>query len=151
MGQRTAPRAQPRARSPQASAGCRPLSAWPAQRRQATERYKGPPAWHFGRGPEYCRGCAALGRDCADACPYAAHAPATAEGAAAWAAGTACATATMAGLDLDMAGALAAAREMGTSGWAAAELLTALRLGMAAGAATRRTPTPDAGGLPHGG
>ncbi len=57
----------------------------------------------------------------------------------------------MAGLDLDMAGALAAAREMGTSGWAAAELLTALRLGMAAGAATRRTPTPDAGGLPHGG
>jgi hypothetical protein len=57
----------------------------------------------------------------------------------------------MAGLDLDMAGALAAAREMGASGWAAAELLTALRLGMAAGAAARRTPTPDAGGLPHGG
>lgn len=56
----------------------------------------------------------------------------------------------MAGLDLDMAGALAAAREMGASGWAAADLLTALRLGMAAGAAARRT-TPDAGGLPHGG
>jgi hypothetical protein len=49
----------------------------------------------------------------------------------------------MAGLTLDTAGALAAAREMGASGWAAAELLTAMRLGISAGTATRRE---EAGG-----
>ena len=40
MGRRTAPRAQARARTPQAAAGCRPSSASPAHRRRATERYK---------------------------------------------------------------------------------------------------------------
>ena len=90
-------------------------------------------------GPDYCRGCAALDRDCGLTCPYAAHAPASVEGAAAWAAGTTCATATMAGLDLDMPAALATAREMGASGWAAAELLLAMRMGLAAGSAARRT------------
>jgi len=64
------------------------------------------------------------------------------EGAAVWAAGTTCATATMAGLDLDMPAALAIAREMGASGWAAAELLLAMRMGLAAGSAARRTDSP---------
>ena len=80
-----------------------------------------------------------LDRDCGLACPYAAHAPASVEGAACWAAGTTCATATMAGLDLDMPAALATAREMGASGWAAAELLLAMRMGLAAGSAARRS------------
>ncbi|MBW6401425.1 hypothetical protein KPL78_26480 [Roseomonas sp. HJA6] len=44
----------------------------------------------------------------------------------------------MTGLTLDTAGALAAAREMSAGGWAAAELLLAIRIGMAEGAAARR-------------
>ncbi|GGG46177.1 hypothetical protein IAI18_15335 [Acetobacteraceae bacterium H6797] len=44
----------------------------------------------------------------------------------------------MAGLTLDTAGALAAARDLGAAGWAAAELLLAIRLGMAEGATARR-------------
>ncbi|WP_199231232.1 hypothetical protein [Falsiroseomonas bella] len=44
----------------------------------------------------------------------------------------------MAGLTLDTAGALAAARDLGAAGWAAAELLLAIRIGMAEGAAARR-------------
>ncbi len=52
----------------------------------------------------------------------------------------------MAGLTLDTAGALAAAREMGASGWATAELLLAIRIGMAEGAASRR----DGEGKPNG-
>ena len=44
----------------------------------------------------------------------------------------------MAGLTLDTAGALAAARDLGATGWAAAELLLAIRIGMAKGAAARR-------------
>ena len=60
------------------------------------------------------------------------------EGHACWAAGTACAEVTMAGLTLDTAGALTAAREMGASGWAAAEMLLAVRIGMAEGSASRR-------------
>ena len=44
----------------------------------------------------------------------------------------------MAGLTLDTAGALAAARELGASGWAAAELLLAVRIGMAEAATARR-------------
>lgn len=65
------------------------------------------------------------------------------EGAACWAAGTTCATVTMAGLDLDMPAALATAREMGASGWAAAELLLAMRMGLAAGSAARRPDPPE--------
>ena len=45
----------------------------------------------------------------------------------------------MAGLDLDMPAALATAREMGATGWATAELLLAMRMGLAAGSAARRT------------
>jgi hypothetical protein len=52
----------------------------------------------------------------------------------------------MAGLTLDTAGALAAARELGAAGWAAAELLLAIRIGIAEGAAARR----DGEGKPHG-
>ena len=52
----------------------------------------------------------------------------------------------MAGLTLDTAGALAAARDLGATGWAAAELLHAIRIGMAEGAATRR----DGEGKPNG-
>jgi hypothetical protein len=66
------------------------------------------------------------------------HAPTTIEGHACWSAGTACAQASMTGLTLDTAGALAASREMGATGWAAAELLLALRIGMAEGATTHR-------------
>ena len=52
----------------------------------------------------------------------------------------------MAGLDLDMPAALTTAREMGASGWAAAELLLAIRIGMAEGSAARR----DGEGKPNG-
>jgi hypothetical protein len=48
----------------------------------------------------------------------------------------------MAGLDLDMPAALATACEMGATGWAAAELLLAIRMGLAAGSAARRTDRP---------
>jgi hypothetical protein len=44
----------------------------------------------------------------------------------------------MAGLTLDAAAALATARELGATGWAATELLLAIRIGMAEGAAARR-------------
>jgi hypothetical protein len=50
----------------------------------------------------------------------------------------------MAGLDLDMPAALATAREMGASGWAAAELFLAMRMGLTAGSAARRTDPPEA-------
>jgi len=57
----------------------------------------------------------------------------------------------MAGLDLDMPAALATAREMGATGWAAAELLLAMRMGLAAGSAARRTDHPTGpGGVTHG-
>ena len=52
----------------------------------------------------------------------------------------------MAGLSLAAAGALAAARDRGATGWAAAELLLAIRIGMAEGSAARR----DGEGKPHG-
>ena len=48
----------------------------------------------------------------------------------------------MAGLDLDMPAAFATAREMGASGWAAAELLLAMRMGIAASSAARRVDPP---------
>ena len=48
----------------------------------------------------------------------------------------------MAGLDLAMPAAVVTAREMGASGWAAAELLLAMRMGLAAGSAARRTDPP---------
>ena len=48
----------------------------------------------------------------------------------------------MAGIDLDMPAALATAREMGASGWPAAELLLAMRMGLAVGTAARRTDPP---------
>ncbi|WP_372623813.1 hypothetical protein [Falsiroseomonas sp.] len=60
-------------------------------------------------------------------------------------------TTTGIGADLDLVGALAMARELGAAGWATAELLTALRLGLAEGLAARASPTPDAGGVAHGG
>lgn len=52
----------------------------------------------------------------------------------------------MAGLTLDTAGALAAARELGVTGWAAAELLLALRMGLVEGESARRETAvpPDA-------
>lgn len=57
----------------------------------------------------------------------------------------------MAGLDLDMPAALVTARAMGASGWAAAELLLAMRMGLAAGTAVRRADnSTDAGGVTHG-
>ncbi len=46
----------------------------------------------------------------------------------------------MAGLDLDMPAALATAREMGATGWALAELLLAMRMGLVTGNAARRSP-----------
>jgi len=58
----------------------------------------------------------------------------------------------MAGVDLDMPASLATAREMGASGWAAAELLLAMRMGLAAGSASRRPDhhPSNAGGVTHG-
>jgi len=44
-------------------------------------------------------------------------------------------------LTLDTAGTLAAARDLGAADWAAAELLLAIRIGIAAGTATRRKET----------
>ncbi|HEV7264480.1 MAG TPA: hypothetical protein VGN83_06120 [Falsiroseomonas sp.] len=41
-------------------------------------------------------------------------------------------------MTLDTAGALAVARELGAAGWATAELLLAIRIGMAEGSAARR-------------
>ena len=56
----------------------------------------------------------------------------------------------MAGLDLDMPAALATAREMGCTGWAAVELLLAMRMGLAAGTAVRRAEHPtNTGGVTH--
>ena len=68
------------------------------------------------------------------------------EGAACWSAGTACAQATLAGLTIDMAAAQVAARALGAEGWPAAELLLAIRTGMAAGAAANRTAACGTGG-----
>jgi hypothetical protein len=73
------------------------------------------------------------------------------EGAAVWTAGTAAVAAGAAGADLDLAGGLAVARELGAAGWGAAELLTALRIGLAEGLAARHASTMDAGGVAHGG
>ena len=56
----------------------------------------------------------------------------------------------MAGVNLDTAGAVALAREMGVSGWAAAVLLADFRAGLNAGLASRSAPA-DTGGSPHGG
>ena len=56
----------------------------------------------------------------------------------------------MTALQLDTAGALATAREMGATGWAAAELLAAFAAGMAAGVVTRRRGTVDEEGAIHG-
>ena len=94
-------------------------------------------AWHFGSGPEYCRGCAAIARDCGDSCPYSQHAPLSIEAHACWAAGTACAEASIAGITLPFTHALAAAREVGASGWAASEMLMAIGIGMAEGSTER--------------
>jgi hypothetical protein len=56
----------------------------------------------------------------------------------------------MAGMDLDMAGAVALAREMGAVGWPAAVLLAEFRAGLNTGQAPRAAPA-DTGGSPHGG
>jgi hypothetical protein len=56
----------------------------------------------------------------------------------------------MAGVDVDMAGAVALAREMGVSGWIAAALLADFRAGLSAGLASRNAPA-DTGGSPNGG
>jgi hypothetical protein len=53
------------------------------------------PAWHFGGGPEYCRGCREQGLACSrgdavevdgqlERCPYIEFEPATIEGQQAW-------------------------------------------------------------------
>jgi hypothetical protein len=52
----------------------------------------------------------------------------------------------MGGATLDMASALATARELGATGWAAAELLAALLTGMAEGLAARQSAPTDPGG-----
>jgi hypothetical protein len=50
----------------------------------------------------------------------------------------------MSGLTLDMTAALSVARELGAAGWAAADLLLAIRTGMAAGRA-QAAPQPEGG------
>ena len=44
----------------------------------------------------------------------------------------------MAGITLNIANALAAARELGASGWAASEMLMAMRIGMVEGQSQRQ-------------
>jgi hypothetical protein len=44
----------------------------------------------------------------------------------------------MAGITLNIASALAAARDLGAQGWAASEMLMALRIGMAEGTIEHR-------------
>lgn len=61
----------------------------------------------------------------------------------------------MASLEMDMAGALAAAREMGASGWAAVDWLTSFVSGMRAGAGAdadkhRSGAMDEQGGAMHG-
>jgi hypothetical protein len=58
--------------------------------------------------------------------------------------------ADMAGVDVDMAGAVALAREMGVSGWIAAALFADFRAGLSAGVSSRNAPA-DTGGSPDGG
>ena len=49
----------------------------------------------------------------------------------------------MAGITLNIANAIAAARDLGAQSWAASEMLMAMRIGMAEGIATRgREETP---------
>ncbi|WP_037301881.1 hypothetical protein [Rubritepida flocculans] len=87
-------------------------------------------------------------RDCGIQCPYAAHAPASAEAAAVWRAGTAAARIGPAGLEVDVAGAVALAAAAGVAGWAAAEMIAAFREGVDLGQAARRhrAPAPEGGG-----
>ena len=51
----------------------------------------------------------------------------------------------MGGLTLDMTAALSVARDLGAVGWAAAELLLAVRQGMVEGRA-QAAPRPEGGG-----
>jgi hypothetical protein len=67
---------------------------------------------------------------CGHKCPYDAHAPESAEGYTAWNAATACIQADMNGISMDMPAALSLMREGDVSGWAAAQLLVAIRAGM---------------------
>lgn len=91
-----------------------------------------------------------MDRDCGLTCPYAEHAPASAEAAACWSAAMACIAPGKTTLEMDMAGALAAARECGVSGWPAVEMLAAIGAGMAAGCAKRRDETIDEGETVNG-
>ena len=96
-------------------------------------------AWHFGGGPQYCRGCRALQKDCGEQCPYEQHAPLTIDGAAAWQAALAAMVADMAGLRIDMAGALVIAIASGATPDAAADLLPSIVAGMHEAAAKERS------------
>jgi hypothetical protein len=87
-----------------------------------------------------------LDRDCGILCPYAAHAPDSAEAAAVWRAGTAAAKIGPAGLEIDVAGAVALAGTAGVTGWLAAELIAAFREGLDLGQVARRARTPAADG-----
>ncbi|GIX10377.1 hypothetical protein [Elioraea sp.] len=79
-----------------------------------------------------------MARDCGAACPYAANAPETVEGAACWRAAAAAITPDFAGARLDVASALAVAASLGAQGWIAAELLGAIAAGLADAQAARR-------------
>ena len=96
-------------------------------------------AWHFGGGPDYCRGCRALDKDCGAECPYEQHAPLTVDGAAVWQAALATMVADMAGPRIDMAGALALAIASGAGPEAAADLLPSIAAGMHEARAKERT------------
>lgn len=84
-----------------------------------------------------------MDRDCGIGCPYAQHAPETTEGAACWLSGMASVKAGMSALEIDMTGALAAAREMGAAGWAVPEMLASFAAGMRAGGEKRQAGTPE--------
>lgn len=82
-------------------------------------------------------------------CPYVQHAPGSIEGAACWSAAMATIRPGMTTLEMDLGGALAAAREMGAAGWFAPELLAAVSHGMAAALEKRAADTTEQEAEPH--
>lgn len=97
---------------------------------------------HFGGGPEYCAGCRQLaGRPCAE-CPYETQHPHTADGVAAWQAGSRCLSVALgygaADVRMDWAAAVHVAVADGCDARAAGELLRAVADGMAAGRANMK-------------
>lgn len=98
--------------------------------------------WHWGRGPEYCRDCRALGEPCATTerwrCRYLELAPRAAAGAAVWGLVNACGQVLRFGvwgqvMGLDWDRLFLVAGELGVPREALIRLLPALEAGLLAG------------------